>query len=206
MLWKSDTVYAIIYAHGFVVVCFVIVIQSVHSRFTCLFTHTQNMTLHIRIYDDVIKWKYFPRNWLFVRGIQRSPANSLHKGQWRGALMFSFFCAWINGWVNNRETGDLRRHCAYYDVTVMYFPWTIEEIPKVLGKSLFISVPFTNRSTLIPARINNHMASKVCDEITHPFPNFSCCPFEVGEWINDFFLHDKSWIPGDEKPKLTVIH
>ena len=25
-----------------------------------------------------------------------------HKGQWRGALMFSFICAWINDWVNNR--------------------------------------------------------------------------------------------------------
>ena len=27
--------------------------------------------------------------------------------------------AWINGWVNNGEAGDLRRHCAYYDVIVM---------------------------------------------------------------------------------------
>ena len=33
-----------------------------------------------------------------------------HKGQWRGALMFSLICARINGWVNNREAGDLRRH------------------------------------------------------------------------------------------------
>ena len=33
--------------------------------------------------------------------------------------MFSFICAWINGWVNNRDTGDLRRHRAHYDVTVM---------------------------------------------------------------------------------------
>ena len=24
-----------------------------------------------------------------------------------------------NGWINNREAGDLRRHRAYYDVTVM---------------------------------------------------------------------------------------
>ena len=42
-----------------------------------------------------------------------------HKGQWRGALMFSFICAWINGWVNNGESGDLRRHRDHYDVTVM---------------------------------------------------------------------------------------
>ena len=45
-----------------------------------------------------------------------SPVN---KGQWRGALMFSLICAWINGWVNNGEAGDLRRNRAYYDVTVM---------------------------------------------------------------------------------------
>ena len=35
------------------------------------------------------------------------------------ALVFSLICAWINGWVNNRETGDLRRYCAHYNVTVM---------------------------------------------------------------------------------------
>ena len=40
-------------------------------------------------HDDVIKWKHFPRDWPFVRGIHRSPVNSPHKGQWRGALMFS---------------------------------------------------------------------------------------------------------------------
>ena len=31
----------------------------------------------------------------------------VHKGQWRGDLMFSLICAWLNGWVNNREAGDL---------------------------------------------------------------------------------------------------
>ena len=40
-------------------------------------------------HDDVIKWKHFPRYWPFVWGIHRSPVNSPHKGQWRGALMFS---------------------------------------------------------------------------------------------------------------------
>ena len=72
-----------------------------------------------RKHDDVIKWKHFPRNWPFVRGIHRSPVNSPHKGQWRGALMFSLICVWINNWVNNREAGDLRRYRAHYDVIVM---------------------------------------------------------------------------------------
>ena len=56
---------------------------------------------------------------LFVRGIHRSPVNSLHKGQRRGALMFSLICVWTNNCVNNRDAGDLRRHRAHYDVTVM---------------------------------------------------------------------------------------
>ena len=71
------------------------------------------------MHDDVFKWKHFPRYWSFMRGIHRLPVNSPHKGQWCGALMFSLICAWINGWVNNREAGDLRRHRAHYDVIVM---------------------------------------------------------------------------------------
>ena len=70
-------------------------------------------------HDDAIKWKPFPRYWSFVRGIHRLPVNSPHKGQWRGALMFSLICVWINGWVNNCEADDLRRYPAHYDVTVM---------------------------------------------------------------------------------------
>ena len=70
-------------------------------------------------HDDVIKWKHFPRNWPFVREIHRSPVNFPHKGQWRGALMFSLIYPWINDWVNNREAGDLRRQHGHYDVIVM---------------------------------------------------------------------------------------
>ena len=61
--------------------------------------------------------------WPFVRGIHRSPVNSPHKGQWRGAFMFSLIYAWINGWVNNREAGGLRRYRGHYDVIVMSLTW-----------------------------------------------------------------------------------
>ena len=83
----------------------------------------------IGIYVDskvrcVLYWKLYDTWWreamekfsgllAFMRGIHRSPVNSPHKGQWRGALMFSFVC------VNNRETGYLRRHRVHYDVIVM---------------------------------------------------------------------------------------
>ena len=52
-------------------------------------------------------------------GNSPSPVNSPHKGQWRGTLMFSLICARRNGKVNNRDTGDLRRHRTHYVVIVM---------------------------------------------------------------------------------------
>ena len=91
-----------------------ILVLVVVSTTACLYIST------LSPHDDVIKWRHFPRNWPFVRGIHWSPVNSPHKGQWRGALMFSLICAWINDWVNNGRAGDLRRYCSHCDVTVMY--------------------------------------------------------------------------------------
>ena len=56
-------------------------------------------------HDDVIKWKHFPRYWSFVRGVHWSPVNSPHRGQWRGALVFSLVSAWVSDWVDGREAG-----------------------------------------------------------------------------------------------------
>ena len=33
--------------------------------------------------------------------------------------MFTLIWVWINGWVNNREAGYLRRYRGHYDVIVM---------------------------------------------------------------------------------------
>ena len=71
-------------------------------------------------HDDEIKWKNSPRYWPIVRRFHRWPVNSPRKGQWRGALIFTLICAWINGRVNNREAGDLRHHRAHYDVILMW--------------------------------------------------------------------------------------
>ena len=40
----------------------------------------------------------------FVRRIHRSPVNSPHKNQWRGALMFSLICA-LNKWLSKQWWG-----------------------------------------------------------------------------------------------------
>ena len=80
------------------------------------FHYWEIVDMTFQFHNDVIKWKHFPCYWPFVRGIHRSPVDCHHKDQWRGALMFSFICAWTNGWANNR---NLRRHRAHYDITVM---------------------------------------------------------------------------------------
>ena len=54
-----------------------------------------------------------------MSGIHRSPVNSPHKGQRRGALMFSLICVWTNGCVINRYAGDFRRHRTHYDIILM---------------------------------------------------------------------------------------
>ena len=82
---------------------------------------TISSPLWLVTHDDVMKWKHFSRYWPFVWGIHRSPVNSSHKGQWRGAWMFSLICAWTDRWIDNRDAGDFRRYRVHYDVTVMTF-------------------------------------------------------------------------------------
>ena len=64
-------------------------------------------------------------------------------------VMFSLICAWINGWINNHEAGDLRRHRAHYDVTVVKPPkWSIctlnkQEVSFYVSSSFgWFKVPF----------------------------------------------------------------
>ena len=107
-------------------------------------------------HDDVIQWKHFPRYWPFVWELHRWPVNSLHKGQKRGALMFSLICAWINRWVSNRQAGDLRRHRTHYDVT---------------GKTTTL---------VLYVRARNRTPSNVWGEITYPFRLFAYPPLKFG--------------------------
>ena len=119
------------------------------------------------MHDDVIKWKHFPHHWPFVRGIHRSQVNSPHKGQWRQVLMFSLICPWTNGWVNNRNAGELRRHRAHYDVIVM---WLAHEANRgmsfvssyglfcVLPSSLYCSV----QCHIILGRTCIHLGCTLC--------------------------------------------
>ena len=122
------------------------------SRPRTLITYILDKNNH----DDVINWKHFPSYWFFVRGIHRSPVNSPHKGQWRGALIFSLICAWINGWLNNRDAGDLRRHGAHYDVTVIIANHDTEQRRYKSWSIDYLSAHKTENRELSCCQINDH--------------------------------------------------
>ena len=70
------------------------------------------------VHNDVIKWKHFPLYWPFVRGIDRSPVNSQHKGQWRWSFDVFFDLHLIKrlskhwrGWWFETLSHPLWRHC-----------------------------------------------------------------------------------------------
>ena len=75
----------------------------------------------------------------FVRGIHRLPKNSPNKDQWRGALMFSLICVWINGWVNIRDAaffqaqikGPVTRRMFSFDDVIMMTHNTATEKKRV---------------------------------------------------------------------------
>ena len=57
-------------------------------------------------------------------------------------LYFALICAWVNGWVNNREAGDLRRHRAHYQATVMQCNSSFtSEAPSSIGTNGIVQYP-----------------------------------------------------------------
>ena len=75
----------------------------------------QGQWSNIKLYVQT-QWRHrmetFSALLAICEGIHRSPVDSPHTRQWRGALIFCLICDWTNGWANNRDTGD-------YDVTAM---------------------------------------------------------------------------------------
>ena len=119
---------------------------STHQRMNISMTHVLtgsfNWFLSVRRLRQYLCQRWFIVSWIHINKIQptwwrhqmetfsallafctgNSPVPGEFTGspgQWRGALMFSLICFWINRWVNSREAGDLRRYRAHYDVTVM---------------------------------------------------------------------------------------
>ena len=98
-----------------------LMLRSNRDHFVCAPSQWET-TLHCNV---VSHWLGAHTKWSLGRSVRShgdQAVNSPHKDQWRGALMFSLICAWMNRRVNTRDAGDLRRHRGHYDVTVIYQP------------------------------------------------------------------------------------
>ena len=122
------------------------------------------------IRDDVIKWKHFPRYWSIVRGIHHPPVNYPHKGQWRGALMFSLFCGWT------------------YDMPVIWAPphslWRHCSVC-FLSRNLDIAQVFSPKCYMIYHAILNHNMFHLD---VHYHTEKSCMPATRMSWNNNVFI------------------
>ena len=113
------------------------------------------------------------------------PMNSPHKGQWRGALMFSLISPWINNWVNNRDAGDLRRHRGHYDVNVMNcsqsttagWDTALDKLPNLVAFCFLWLKQHSSSSTkffLLEMRWQVHITD---GELSYNFGRNLCCKF-----------------------------
>ena len=69
-------------------------------------------------------------------------------------------CAWINGWVNNREIVDLRRHRAHNDVIIMW-NWSV-----------------------VSQEWNGVVGNYICTRLFCPLLYYIHIHFKVSQWTN----------------------
>ena len=136
--------------------------------------------------------------------------NSPHKGQWRGDLMFSLICTWINSSVSNHEAGDLRCHHAYYDVTVMC--WDIGEIETSVLTFFFfyktvISLLNVIRYFSTPVQ---YLIGPVSDSgvFNTLLPNFSEGTWNIFTFcvIQPHWCDTVSWNPSSNKTRIYLLY
>ena len=85
---------------------------------------------------------------------------------------FSLICVWINGWVNNREAGDLRRNRGHYDVIVMELWWILHTCDKHHSNGTHLH----QQHTLIYIYIYIYELSEVWLDVNR-------CTFHIFQWL-----------------------
>ena len=75
---------------------------------------------------------------------------------------FLFICVWINGWVNNRETGDLIRHRAHCDATAMMAKLSLI-VRMQIKLTLSIHIHSLDSGCFFIMAYNHHNHHSLCD-------------------------------------------
>ena len=110
----------------------------------------------------------------------------------RGALVFSLICAWINGWVNNGQDGNLRRHRAHYDVTVI-FVWLVLVFSTIIMTNLqlcmvdFLLNAWNDVKMISETKISNNTKKSIVS-INHTAPGYLKFAPKVQLTINRYWL------------------
>ena len=99
---------------------FSLTIFACNSQFDVNLPCCNSITVHqIVTRDDVIKWRLFHVTGPLCGEFTGHRWIPLTKASDAELWCFLWSAPWINGWVNNCEDGDLRRHRAHHDVIII---------------------------------------------------------------------------------------
>ena len=124
--------------------------------------------------------------------------------------MFSLICTRINGRVNTREPGDLRRHRTHYDVIVMIKNCALMVLfegnpPWQLGKLHFLVIVLLDRNKIdgLVQDCSNSIASalELLQSCTKPSKlSITWCVSNIRQWwlpkVNSWLVWRGTWIFG----------
>ena len=96
-------------------------------------------------------------------------------------------CVWINGWVNNREAGDLRRYRVHYDVILMV--WIDCALASPYSDATIKSQFCTS---------NDSWATVACIKLYPGVKN-------IRHWKETWFSSKFEWLAHDEFPNALPV-
>ena len=118
---------------------------------------------------------------LTLKKLSNETKNAIHKKKRNSWQLVKSYILFKSQYAQKSNTlGHFTRW-----VILMLLSWYPTILIQVTGPLLLTWIG----STLIPAWMSNHRASKAWDEIIYTFQNFNECTFDVWEWISHFIPH-----------------
>ena len=111
---------------------------------------------------------------------------------------FSLICAWINGWVINGGVGDLSRHRAHYDVTVMMCNLQFHQWQQICHHDKWPRLEMSNHSADSNTLTTSADQCMVTD--AEFLFRFRCCLRLLWHCILSYFLFMNSILPAYDQP------
>ena len=110
-------------------------------------------------------------------------------------------CARINDWVNNREVGDLRRHCGHYDVNVMPLKSHVFIMSATASQIIGVSIVYPTVYSDADKKKHQNSASLAFVRGIHRSPVDS---LTKGQWRGKYFHLITSSCHWDVVPHINI--